>query len=379
MQIDISQIFEQSDHVLENKSGKEESVFNKEISLTVFRNKDHLRCRFFSEISVLISSGMDLKRSLEILQSGVTKRKDKLAIDEILSIIIKGSSLSQAMEKSEVFSTYDYYTVKIGEETGSLSIVLKELSIFYNKRISQQRQISGALTYPILVLCTTILSLTFMLNFIVPMFEDVFLRFKGDIPGITRLVIALSNSFSKYSLGLFILIAGFSAVIFFNKKKEWYRKLSSKCLIRIPVIGPIIKLTYKTRFCHTLKMLTVSKVHLLEAVSLIKQMIGFYPFECALGDIKNKLAKGFTLSDAMEPHGIFDKKLIAMTRVAEEVNKLDVVYEQLFLQYSEELDTKVKTMNNLLEPVLIIFVGGIVALILISMYMPIFQMGININ
>jgi type IV pilus assembly protein PilC len=277
-----------------------------------------------------------------------------------------------------MFSKYDYFSVKIGEESGSLSSVLKELTIFYSKRISQQRQITGALTYPILVLCTTIFSLVFMLNFIVPMFEDVFLRFKGSLPAITRLVISMSDSFSKYALIALLLSVILIIISLLNRKKIWYRKLSSNILINVPVVGPIIKLTYKTRFCQILKLLLSSKVHLLEAVSLIQKIIGFYPIECALDDIKKKLAKGFTLSEAMESYPIFDKKLLAMTRVAEEVNKLEIVYEQLFQQYSDELDIKIKTMNNLLEPILIIFVGGLVAFILVSMYMPIFQIGTNI-
>jgi type IV pilus assembly protein PilC len=378
MQIDTSSIFRKSDKVTHEIKGKSQSIFNKNISISFLSNKNQIKNRFFSETAVLLSSGMDLKKSLEIVLSGITKENEKHAIENILRVIIKGSSLSKAMEKSKAFSTYDYFSVKIGEESGSLPSVLKELANYYSKRISQQRQISGALTYPLLVLFTTILSLVFMLNFIVPMFEDVFLRFKGGLPPITRAVIALSDSFSKYSLFFLILMISFLIVISLNRKKEWFRKISSAILINTPIAGPIIKLTYKTRFCQTLKLLLSSKVHLLEAIGLIRQMIGFYPLEIALQEIKSKLAHGVTLSEAMESYPIFDKKLIAMTRVAEEVNKLDVVYEQLFEQYSDELDTKIKTMNNLLEPILIIFVGGLVALILISMYMPIFQIGTNI-
>jgi type IV pilus assembly protein PilC len=378
MQIQTSKILSQSHNVLQDSDKKKENIFNKEISFSLFKNRNQFKSRFFSETAVLISSGMDLKKSLEIILSGISKENEKQTLENIIKIIIKGSTLSMAMEKSKVFSTYDYFSVKIGEESGSLSSVLKELSVYYSKKISQQRQITGALTYPILVLCTTIFSLIFMLNFIVPMFEDVFLRFKGNLPPITRSVIALSDSFSRYAVYFLLLMAVLLTTIVLYRKKEWFRKLSSAILIHAPIAGPIIRLTYKTRFCQTLKLLISSRVHLLEAIGLIRQMIGFYPLEYALEDISKKLARGVTLSEAMESHLIFDRKLIAMTRVAEEVNKLDIVYDQLFQQYSDELDTKIKTMNNLLEPILIIFVGGLVALILISMYMPIFQIGTSI-
>jgi type IV pilus assembly protein PilC len=202
------------------------------------------------------------------------------------------------------------------------------------------------------------------------MFEDVFKRFNGNLPGITKSVIALSNSFSSLALWILVVIFSLSMFFFLNRKKSWFRKLSSSVLIRTPIAGSIIKLTYITRFCQTLKLLLTSRVHLLE---------GFYPLEIALCDIREKLTEGSTLSETMQGYSIFDKKMIAMTKVAEEVNKLDVIYEQLFQQYSDELDTKIKTMNNLLEPILIIFVGGLVAFILVSMYMPIFQMGVNIK
>ena len=379
MQINTSRIFERSQKPTLRTNKKRQSILNKEITISIFNNKNSFKCRFFSETAVLLSSGMDLRKSLEIVLSGISKAKEKQILENMIQSIIKGSSFSNATEKTNAFSKYDFFSVMIGEESGSLASVLKELSVYYSKRISQQRQITGAMTYPFLVLGTSVLSLVFMLNFIVPMFEDVFLRFRGSLPPLTRAVISLSDSFSKYSLYFLFFFTGALIFFFINRRKEWYRKYSAQILMNTPIAGPIIKLTYKTRFCQTLKLLISSKVHLLEAIDLIRQMIGFYPLESALLDIKLKLSKGITLSQAMESYPIFDKKIIAMTRVAEEVNKLDLVYDQLFQQYSDELDTKIKTMNSLLEPILIIFVGGLVALILISMYLPIFQIGTNIS
>jgi type IV pilus assembly protein PilC len=379
MQINTAKILAQSRGAHHVSIKKHENILNKNISIPFFKNNNQFKSRFFSELAVLLSSGMDIKKSLEIIITGVSKQTERQTVENIFKIVVNGSSLSLALEKSKIFNKYDYFSVKIGEESGSLSIVLKELAIFYSKKLSQNRQIIGALTYPILVLCTTLLSLIFMLNFIVPMFEDVFKRFNGNLPAITRSVIALSNSFSTLTLWILVVIFSLSMFFFLNRKKSWFRKLSSSILIRTPIAGSIIKLTYITRFCQTLKLLLTSRIHLLEALDMIRQMIGFYPLEIALFDIREKLTEGSALSETMQGYSIFDKKMIAMTKVAEEVNKLDIIYEQLFQQYSDELDTKIKTMNNLLEPILIIFVGGLVAFILVSMYMPIFQMGVNIK
>jgi len=380
MEINTSFILQKSQKEKSAVKPKREkkNLFNKEFYLSFPGSKNKLKNQFFSEAAVLIGSGMDLKSSLEIILGGTTKKADKVIIEGIISSVTKGSVLSSALERSGKFSSYDFFTVRIGEESGSLDTVLGELSSYYSKKISQQRQIKGALTYPILVLITTFLSLYFMLCFIVPMFKDVFMRFNGNLPVITQAVISLSNSFSRYTF-LFLAFASLVTLsIYLNRKKESVRKTLSFVLLKIPIVSPIVKLTYKTRFCQTLKLLLRTKVHLLDALALIEKMIGFYPLEKALADVQLNITKGYSLYRAMEQHNIFDRKLISMTKVAEEVNKLDIVYNELYKQYSEELDTKIRSMNSLLEPVLIIFVGGIVALILISMYMPIFQIGTNI-
>lgn len=361
------------------KEETKQNIFNKEISFSFSKNKDQLKYRFFSEVSVLIGSGVDLKKSLEIIINGVSKTREKEILQVVLNKIVNGDSFSEALQSSNIFNRYDFYSVKIGEEAGTLITVLHELSTFYDKRISQQHQIRGALTYPALVLFTTIIALTFMLNFIVPMFKDVFLRFKGNLPPITQFVINLSEKFSHYIIILLVLMAIIIAFIILNRKKEWYRKYSSIILLKIPIVGSVMKLTYKARFCQTMRLLISSRVHLLDAIGLIEQMIDFFPMESALNKIKSSLSKGTSLSESMNEFSIFDKKMIALTKVAEEVNKMDIIYDQLFKQYSEELEAKVKSMNSLLEPVLIIFVGSIVALILISMYMPIFQIGTSIS
>jgi type IV pilus assembly protein PilC len=322
---------------------------------------------------------MDIRKSLEIISSGSAKQKEIQVIDKIRQAIVNGASLSIAMSDSGSFSLYDVSSISIGEESGALSEVLSELSVYYAKKISQKRQITGALTYPVLVLFTTVLSLVFMLNYIVPMFEDVFKRFKGTLPPLTKGIIALSDSFLSYAWIGLALITGIVLICYYSRREEWYRRLSSKVVLSIPIVKDVVSLTYKVRYCQTMRLLISSKVHLLDAIVLLERIIGFYPLEKALKEIKGQISEGVSLAEAMEQYPFFDRKMIAMTRVAEEVNKLDVLYDQLFKQYSEELDVKIKTMNSLLEPILIIFVGGLVGIILIAMYMPIFQLGTSIG
>ena len=364
--------------VNEKQFGKR-NFWNKEISISFFSNDNSFKSHFYSEMSVLIGSGMDIRKSLDIVSSGTSKEKEIVRIKSIIGFIVNGASLSEALSESGAFSLYDISSIRIGEESGALTEVLEELSVYYAKRISQKRQISGALTYPVMVLATTIISLVFMLNYIVPMFEDVFKRFNGTLPPLTKTIIKISDSLLSYSVVVSIILTGIIIIGYLNRKEEWYRKLSSRIVLTLPVVKNVVTLNYKVRYCQTMRLLISSKVHLLDAIDLLEKIIGFYPIENALKEIKVKISNGMSLAEAMEEYPFFDKKMIAMTRVAEEVNKLDILYDQLYKQYSEELDVRIKTMNSLLEPMLIIIVGALVGVILISMYMPIFQLGTSIG
>jgi type IV pilus assembly protein PilC len=292
--------------------------------------------------------------------------------------ILNGDSLSEALRAQNEFSQYDIQSVRIGEESGLIEVVLNDLSDYYSRRISQQRQIKSALSYPILVLLTTIVSLGFMLGYIVPIFEDVFSRFNTDLPALTRTIIRISRFTQDNSKYILVLTFLSVSLLFYLRKKEWVRRYSAIIVLKIPVIGKIVLLSYYVKFCQTLKLLSASKVHLIEAITLIRKMVRFYPLEKALMQVEKDITRGIPLSKAMESTQFFDKKMIALTRVGEEVNKLDSVYQQLLKQSSEDLETRVKAMNSLLEPVMIILVGCIVAIILVSMYLPIFKLGTGV-
>jgi len=361
------------------RAEKKGSIWSKEIAFLPTTGNNTFKARFFAELSLLISSGMDIRRSLDIIEGGTAKEKERNLLSGIKGSVVNGSSLSEALGETGRFELYDTMTLAIGEETGALSGVLDSLSVYYSKKISQRRQIIGALTYPGLVFATTIVSLVFMLNYIVPMFEDVFQRFRGELPPLTKAIIAVSDSFMNVFWVLLIIMLIITHVSLTNRNRDWFRSLKSTLSVRTPVFGEIVMLTYKVRYCQTLALLVSSRIHLLKALGMIKSVIGYYPLENDMDEIIEKISAGISLSEAMESSAFFDRKMIAMTKVGEEVNRLDTIYEQLYKQYSEDLDVRIRTMNNLLEPVLIIFVGLMVGVILVAMYLPIFQMGINIG
>lgn len=354
---------------------------NREINLSIFSSKfkDKKKESFFSEMGILLSSGLDINAAFKVVIDEESKDQEKKIIEQIYNSLVKGDSIYEAVEKSGKFSEYDYFCLKIGEESGRLSEVLFELGAFYSRKIKYKRKFVNALTYPMIVLFTAIGSVVFMLNFLVPMFVDVFNRTNSELPALTRFIISLSKATSERMPLLMLVIMGMVLLYYLYRKKVSFRRGSSELIIRIPILGELVKLFYMERFVISMVLLTKSRVSIVKALGLIKNIIGFYPLETAIHKIENDIVHGKLLHESMAQFAIFDKRIVSMVKVGEEVNQLGQIFEKMGVKFSEELEYRINNVNNLLEPVLIIFIGIIVGVILISMYLPIFQIGNTIT
>lgn len=351
-----------------------EGILSKDIKFGNGQLNDKKKESFYSEMGILLASGIDIRTALEIVADEQKSEIDKNMYHTIKSDIIKGSGLSDAINKSGKFSAYEFYSLRIGEESGRLKDVMNDLTIFFSKKIKQRRQLTSALTYPILVILTAFGAVFFMLNFIVPMFMDVFKRFNGQMPALTRTVIAASMFMKAYSWLMISLILIFLIVIWAVRKTESYRRHSSSFALKMPLFGDVIRKVYITRYCQSMALLMGAKTPMLRSLHLVKQMIGFYPYEKALEIMESDILHGMLLHQSMAKFSLFDARIISLIRVAEEVNQLDIVFAKLNIQYNDELEHRIGMLGNLLEPIMIIVVGLLVAVILISMYLPLFQL-----
>ena len=379
MALNIKDIQSTSINKVAKKSFTFNELLNKDISLFGSRFNDKRKEDFYSSLSILFSSGLDFRTSIELLEEEQTKEKDKILYRSIKDEIVSGKSFSEVLRSKEEFSEYEYYSVKIGEESGKLKNVLNELAIFYGRKIEQKRKLIGSLSYPFIVLLTAIGAIYFMLSFIVPMFEDVFARFGGDLPGVTKFVIALSEALSGSFLYILLGVALLLAFIFTQKKKHWFRASTSAVGMRLPLLGPLIRKNYLARMCFSLNLLTSANTPLLQSISLVKKMIGFYPIENALENIESEILKGRLLHQSMSAHDVFDKRMVTLVRVAEEINQLDLIFEKLANQYNKDVDHQSSVLGSAMEPIMIIFVGVLVAGILVAMYLPLFNMSTAIG
>lgn len=378
MAIDLASIRTSSPKSSFEKKKNEKGMFdflNKEIRIGSSGLNDQKKEHFYSELNILFGAGIDIKTALELVEAEQTKARDQELFKSIREAVVNGSSLSSAMEQTGQFSPYEYYSLRIGEESGKLPEVLVELSSFFTKKIKQKRLVVGALTYPAIVFSVSLGAIFFMMNFIVPMFQDVFKRFKGGkLPYITQVIIDISNAMSTYSLYFLAVVGIFAMFIYSQRKQIWFRKLSSSLVLKSPIAGEIVQKIFLARFCHSMGLLIGAKTPMIEAIRLIKKMIGFYPIEHSLDIVEEKIFKGESLNASLAEFPIYNKRMISLVKVAEEVNQLDTIFNQLADQYSTEVEHQTSLIGSLIEPFMIIFLGLMVAVILISMYLPLFQL-----
>lgn len=329
---------------------------------------------FYRELGMLLKSGVDFKKALEILSNQSSNKFEKQIITEIKDKVVEGRSIYESMRETNQFSAYEYYSIQIGEETRKLEEVLAELQKYFNRKIQMKRQIISVLTYPAIVMTVTILVLYFMLNKVVPMFSSVFKQFGSELPKSTQIIIKISNHSGTIFGIVFGLIIGFVIVHALLKEKQSYRAITTKMMLRVPYFGSLIQKIYISRFCQSMKLLITSKTTLINSLSLTAKMIGFYPIEIAIETIKGDITRGASLNESLKKHPVFENKMVSMVEVAEQVNQLDVMFDRLTEQYNEEISHQTKMIGVILEPLIIIIIGVIVGVIMVSMYAPMFDL-----
>lgn len=376
MDIDISK-FKSTMSSPVSKQGNKFSlatILNKEIKLFGKRFGDKQKEKLYGEMNTLLNAGVDIKTSLELLEGDHFKKEESKILSNIRENIIKGKSFSQALEQSGYFSNYEVFSIKIGEESGKINEIVKELANYYTKRIALKRQMTGIFTYPIFLIMVSTGILYFMLNNVVPMFADVFKKFGKELPVFTQKIIGLSNWTQAYGAYIVLGILAIIIFLYINRKKTWFRKYWSIFLINMPLFGKLIKKVYQARFCQSMNLLITAKTPLTEALSLVEKMIDFYPIEVALVTIRKDITKGMSLHESMKKFPFFEKRMVSLIKVAEEVNQLDGMFGKLATQYNQEVEHQTAITGKLVEPLLILIIGAMVGVILVAMYQPMFEM-----
>ncbi|MDR0938380.1 MAG: type II secretion system F family protein [Mediterranea sp.] len=341
---------------------------------------DKKKYLLFSQLYSLLTAGLSFSRSFELLIKQEEKSKEAEALRQTYGQILDGREFWRALEASGAFTNLDTGVVRIGEETGKLDQSLQFLSDYYRKRNEQRNMVVGSLSYPLVIVITAVLVLFFMLTVVIPMFEQVYSRMGGELPAMTRFMIRLSERFPTLCVVFAVVGIALVGVKLWWGNTEAYRRFTARLLLRVPFVGSLLRSHYQAQFCKLLYLLVSSDVPLLQSFEMLRGIIRFYPYERSFHVIIDGLTHGDSLSDNMDKfRDIYGGKLTALVRVGEETNCLPRMFANLSDDITQELEHRLKRLGSVLEPVLIIAIGGIVAFVLISMYLPMFQLGQIIN
>lgn len=359
-------------------SGTREKWWNRDIPMpwkTGLSTTDKMDS--YKQLAILLEAGLDLQKGLSLMLKDLKPGPRQKVFNTVREQLIQGASFSEALAHTQKFSRYEVYSIHIGEESGKLLQVLNALHDYYYKSRRFRQQLISALSYPGFVLFFSFLVILFMFRVLIPMFSDVYRKMGSDLPVITTRILDASAAFSKYGPWCLALLSVLGVFIWWQRKENWWRSASSQVLRHLPVIGPIVKVVVLGRFAQSMALLLQSRIPLMTAVDLVRKMMGHYPMEKALEQVSKSLYHGAPLETAMKASPMFPGTMIAMVEVGEASGKLDQMFQELARQYEEELNHRTSVIGAMIEPILIVVLGGIVGFILIAMYLPIFQMGVG--
>ncbi len=328
---------------------------------------------FTRQFSVMIDAGLPLVQCLEILGN---QEEDKNFAGTILQVrgdVEAGASLADAMKKHpKVFDALYSNMIAAGEAGGILDGILKRLATYIEKAVKLKSQVKSAMIYPIAVIAIATIVVAAILWKVIPTFANLFAGLGAELPLPTRIVIAASNLLVRFMP--FIIVAGFALAYAFRRYygTEKGRHVVDATLLKLPVMGPLLRKIAVARFCRTMATLLASGVPILDGLDITARTAGNATVEDAIFTTRKSIERGETIAAPLKSTGVFPSMVVQMIGVGEATGALDAMLSKIADFYEEEVDAAVAGMLTLLEPIMIAFLGGVVGGIVIAMYLPIF-------
>ena len=327
------------------------------------------------QLSTMVSSGMTILRSLYVLEAQTENKKLADMITAVRKDVEAGLPLSDSMERHPaVFTPLFVAMVRAGETGGVLESSLLRVADQLEKDDALRRQVKAAMVYPMVVITFAGVVLIALVTFLVPVFVGTFKQFGGDLPLITKFTVVLSNLFVHFWWAMGLGLVG--GLKFFKKWRtsEKGRPHWDAFRLRVPFkIGDIVQKVSIARWSRTLSALVSAGVPLMAALDITAKTAGNYVVEKAMADVINSVKQGGTIADPLKQAPVFPGMVVQMVAVGEETGALDAMLAKIADFYEDQVDSAVKSLTSILEPVMIIVVGGMVGFIVISMYLPLFK------
>ncbi len=347
----------------------------KKKSFTIGKISTKQLCTFTRQLSTLQDAGLPILRSLKILHNQCKPGVLKNSLEDVVEDIESGQTLSEAFSKHpKAFDRLYCNMIKAGEAGGALEAILQRLADFKEKSQSLKRRVKAAMVYPAVVITVAVLIVGFILYFIIPKFEAIFKDFGVDLPGMTIFLIKASHFVVNYFY--VVLLAPFFFWIFlkllYRNKTGAY--ICDRILLMIPVMGMIVEKSTVARTMRTLGTLVQSGVPILESLNIVRDTAGNAVFERAFTRVYESIREGETIAQPLRESRIVDDIVVNMIDVGEETGDLDTMLNKIADNYDEEVETAVESLVSLLEPMMIVVLGGIIGFIVIALFLPLISL-----
>jgi type IV pilus assembly protein PilC len=330
---------------------------------------------FARQFSTMIDAGLPIIQCLDILYSQQANPTLKKMLKEIKESVEGGATLAEALKTfPKQFDDLFVNMIAAGEAGGILDAILRRLAAYMEKAAKLKAQVKGAMTYPIVTLIIAVLVLSVILVFVIPVFEEMFADFGGELPTPTKIVVAMSDMVK--SKILFIIVG---IVLFIFSFKKFYatdkgHDLVDDLLLKLPVFGALLRKVAVSKFTRTMGTMLASGVAILEALDIVAKTAGNRTVEKAIYSVRTGIAEGRTMADPLNESGVFPPMVCQMIGVGESTGALDAMLEKIADFYDEEVDQAVDNLTALIEPFMLVFLGVTIGGLVVAMYLPIFKM-----
>ncbi|MDY0162945.1 type II secretion system F family protein [Desulfobotulus sp.] len=330
---------------------------------------------FARQFSTMIDAGLPIVQCLEILGSQQENPTFRKIIKEIKAGVEGGNTLADVLKKyPHLFDDLFVNMVAAGEAGGILDVILRRLSAYMEKMSKLKKKVKGAMTYPLVTIVIAIVVVGVILVFVIPVFESMFADFGSALPVPTQLVITMSEFVQAKILHIIVAI-----VLFFFAFKRIYRTQKGRLamdtlFLRLPVAGILIRKVAVAKFTRTMGTMLASGVSILEALEIVAKTAGNRVVENAVYEVRSSIAEGQTMADPLSESGVFPSMVCSMIAVGESTGALDAMLGKIADFYDDEVDQAVENLTALIEPFMLVFLGVVIGGLVVSMYLPVFQM-----
>jgi type IV pilus assembly protein PilC len=329
---------------------------------------------FTRQFSVMLDAGLPLVQCLEILGEQEESKSFQLIIQTVRTDVESGSSLADAMKKHpKAFDNLFCSMIAAGEAGGILDIILQRLATYIEKVVRLNSQVKSAMIYPVTIIVIAVGVVFIILWKVIPVFAQLFAGLGAELPFLTRAVVASSNFVGRFAPLILILIVLLIIAIRRYHKTQSGRRILDALLLKIPVIGMLLRKIAVARFCRTLATLTASGVPILDGLEITARTAGNAIVEDAILAVRKAVEEGKTISGPLAETKVFPAMVVQMINVGEQTGALDQMLSKIADFYEEEVDTAVGGLMKLLEPIMIVILGGLIGTIVTAMYLPMYS------